>query len=180
MRIKQVLLNLQSNALKFTQKGKVEVQVSIVDGGFLEVKVIDTGIGIKQEDQTKLFQLFGFVQDEQQLNTSGIGLGLVISKNIVEQFGGNIKFESTYDEGSVFSFKVKLGQEEQLVNQLNQEEPVEDIQVLKNQEELVYEWKPKVQNMGDVKYVRDLQRNDSERHLSSIEIEESLQSLRRV
>jgi len=56
-----VLLNLQSNALKFTEKGKVEIRVSIIDGEFLEVKVIDSGIGIKQEDQAKLFKLFGFV-----------------------------------------------------------------------------------------------------------------------
>jgi len=60
-----VLLNLQSNALKFTEKGKVEIRVSIIDGEFLEVKVIDSGIGIKQEDQAKLFKLFGFVQDEK-------------------------------------------------------------------------------------------------------------------
>ena len=62
----QVLLNLQSNALKFTENGKVEIQVSIIEEGeesFLQIKVIDTGIGIKEEDKGKLFKLFGFVED---------------------------------------------------------------------------------------------------------------------
>ena len=62
----QVLLGLQSNAIKFTQKGKVEISVKIVqeqgDERFLQVSVIDTGIGIPLEDQDKLFKLFGFVQ----------------------------------------------------------------------------------------------------------------------
>ena len=65
-RIMQVLLNLQSNALKFTEKGKVEIHVSIVDKGeakFLKIDVMDSGIGIKDEDKHKLFRLFGFVQD---------------------------------------------------------------------------------------------------------------------
>jgi len=79
----QILLNLQSNALKFTERGKVEIQVSIItddlDTKFLKVDVIDTGIGIKEQDKNKLFRLFGFVQDAKQMNTSGIGLGLVIS-----------------------------------------------------------------------------------------------------
>jgi signal transduction histidine kinase len=65
-RIMQVLLGLQSNAIKFTQKGKVEISVKIVqeqgDERFLQVSVIDTGIGIPLEDQDKLFKLFGFVQ----------------------------------------------------------------------------------------------------------------------
>ena len=83
-RIMQVLLGLQSNALKFTDKGKVETIIKKVknenDEEFLRVSVVDTGIGIAQEDQNKLFKLFGFVQDQKQVNVSGIGLGLVISK----------------------------------------------------------------------------------------------------
>jgi two-component system aerobic respiration control sensor histidine kinase ArcB len=63
-RIMQVLLGLQSNALKFTEKGKVQIDVQI-DGNFLQISVIDTGIGIPLEDQDKLFKLFGFVQDDK-------------------------------------------------------------------------------------------------------------------
>ena len=66
MRIQQVILNLQSNALKFTDKGKIVIKVKtfVKDGSkHLEISVIDTGIGIKEEDQNKLFKLFGYIQD---------------------------------------------------------------------------------------------------------------------
>ena len=83
----QVLLGLQSNALKFTEKGYVKIEVAIIEDSkmrrHLEIKVIDTGVGINHEDQDKLFILFGFVQDSKQLNTNGIGLGLVIIDNLV-------------------------------------------------------------------------------------------------
>lgn len=82
-RLMQVLLNLQSNALKFTRSGKVEVRLEIVEHDeeqYLQVKVIDTGVGIPYEQQDKLFKLFGFVKDTQALNTNGIGLGLCISE----------------------------------------------------------------------------------------------------
>jgi signal transduction histidine kinase len=82
----QVLLGLQSNALKFTMKGKIEIKVEIIEEmkrgvseHFLQISVIDTGIGISKIDQNKLFKLFGFIKDQYQMNTNGIGLGLVIS-----------------------------------------------------------------------------------------------------
>ena len=83
-RIMQVLLGIQANALKFTQKGKVQTKVEILtneDGKkHLKISVIDTGIGIPKENREKLFKLFGFVQDDKNLNVNGIGLGLVISQ----------------------------------------------------------------------------------------------------
>ena len=63
---------------------------------FLRISVEDTGIGIKKEYQNKLFKLFGFVDDAQGLNTHGIGLGLVISEKIINQFDGTIALESVY------------------------------------------------------------------------------------
>ena len=78
----QVLLGLQSNALKFTKKGSVSIKVRIlVEEGqkHLEIAVVDTGVGIKHQDRNKLFKLFGFLTSEKQLNTKGIGLGLVIA-----------------------------------------------------------------------------------------------------
>lgn len=77
-RVMQVLLCLQSNALKFTRKGSVTIEVSIEDQ-YLKISVVDTGIGIPIEDQEKLFKLFGFVQSTSHLNKNGIGLGLVIA-----------------------------------------------------------------------------------------------------
>jgi signal transduction histidine kinase len=107
----QVLLGLQSNALKFTKKGKVVVRVQIVLQNlkrYIQFSVIDTGIGIAKDDQKKLFKLFGFVQDSKQMNTKGIGLGLVISEQIVTQFNGDITFESEKDVGSTFTFRFML------------------------------------------------------------------------
>ena len=60
------------------------------------ISVTDTGIGIKMKDQDKLFKLFGTLQNTRQMNTQGIGLGLVISENIVKEFGGKIALESTF------------------------------------------------------------------------------------
>ena len=68
----------------------------------------DTGIGIEYEHQDKLFKLFGFVQDSKQLNRNGIGLGLVIADNIVNQFDGKITFDSVPKEGSTFEFTFLL------------------------------------------------------------------------
>jgi signal transduction histidine kinase len=109
----QVLLNLQSNALKFTQKGKVEIKVSITEENFLKISVVDTGIGIKREDQDKLFKLFGFLRESQSMNTSGIGLGLVISQNIIKQYQGTITLDSEYGRGSTFTFALKLGKQQE-------------------------------------------------------------------
>jgi signal transduction histidine kinase len=89
----QVLLGLQSNALKFTTKGNVTIIAEIYQeetkenekegDRYLKMSVQDSGIGIKEVDKKKLFQLFGFVKDTQQLNQNGVGLGLVISEQIV-------------------------------------------------------------------------------------------------
>ena len=108
----QVLLGLQSNALKFTQKGKVETFIEIIsnkeDERFLKICVADTGIGIPAENQDKLFKLFGFIQDHRDMNVNGIGLGLMISKLIVEKFKGSISFTSREGIGSCFTFTFKL------------------------------------------------------------------------
>ena len=86
--------------------------------------MIDTGIGIKEEDQPKLFKLFGYVQDSKQMNIHGIGLGLTISKKIIDQFNGEVSMTSKEGEGSTFKFMLKLfGGEEEVIN----EEPEEEI-----------------------------------------------------
>jgi signal transduction histidine kinase len=78
---------------------------------YIKISVIDTGIGIKTEDQKKLFNLFGYIKDSEQMNIHGIGLGLVISKNIVETFGGTISLSSEYGVGSNFSFTFKINED---------------------------------------------------------------------
>ena len=103
----QVLLGLQSNALKFTRDGQVNIRVRI-ENQFLQIEVKDSGIGISEANQEKLFQLFGFLEESQSQNKNGVGLGLAISKQIVEQYEGNILLKSKLGEGSSFTFKFKI------------------------------------------------------------------------
>lgn len=99
---------------------------------------MDTGIGIPKENQDKLFKLFGFLKDHKQMNVNGVGLGLMISKLIVEKFDGNISFVSEEDQGSTFTFTFKLPS-----NKLSDYESNTENQLI-NQCELVYHWNPKV------------------------------------
>mgnify|MGYP000945542450 CR=1 FL=1 len=94
-----MLLNLYSNALKFTEKeGKILVlveQFQEFHKRTIRISVTDTGVGIRDQDKEKLFKMFGSFKDEKRMiNTNGIGLGLVISKLIVEKFNGYIDFVS--------------------------------------------------------------------------------------
>ena len=84
-----MLLNLLSNAIKFTESGWIAITASM-DHEFIKIAVKDTGSGISLENQQKLFKLFGFIQETSAQNVNGIGLGLMISRQIVEQFEGKI------------------------------------------------------------------------------------------
>lgn len=78
--------------------------------GMIEIQVVDQGIGIKTEDMDKLFKLFGFLNRTKEINTKGIGLGLHISKMIVEQLGGDIMCISEWNKGSTFTYVIALDQ----------------------------------------------------------------------
>jgi signal transduction histidine kinase len=99
---------LYSNAIKFTQNGTVKISVSIENDEFLKIQIIDTGIGISDENQKNLFKLFGFIKNTSDKTTNGIGLGLMISKQLVLQYDGSIHCESEFGIGSKFTFRVKL------------------------------------------------------------------------
>lgn len=106
-RIREVIVNLTGNALKFTDKGGVTINIGKSEGDFIRVTVVDTGRGIAKEDQKKLFQKFSQVKreiDEHQ----GTGLGLYISKNFVELHKGKIWVESEAGKGSKFIFEIPL------------------------------------------------------------------------
>jgi two-component system, sensor histidine kinase len=88
-----VLINLIGNSLKFTFKGSIIVSAIVYsefDNNFLQIMVCDTGIGIKDEDRTKIFQMFGKLEATAKINTTGVGLGLSICKKIVEGLDGQI------------------------------------------------------------------------------------------
>ncbi len=106
-RITQVFLNLIGNAIKFTDAGEVRVQVATADGAFL-VAVADTGPGIAQEDQAKIFEEFHQVDSSSTRAKGGTGLGLAIVKRIVELHGGRIWVESSLGKGSTFWFTLPI------------------------------------------------------------------------
>ncbi len=107
IRIRQVLLNLIGNAVKFTDQGSVTLSVS-AEPPLLHFRVIDTGIGIKAEDLDGLFNAFRQVDAQKNRKVHGTGLGLSISKNLVEIMGGNLSVDSVYMQGSVFHVLIPL------------------------------------------------------------------------
>ena len=110
LRIRQVIINLLTNAVKYSEKGQVVLKLGqkyeIQKGFLLVVTVKDTGIGIKKEDQEKLFDSFARVDALKNRGVEGTGLGLTITKRIVDQMGGNIKLISTYGKGSEFTIEI--------------------------------------------------------------------------
>lgn len=112
-RIKQVLNCLLSNAIKFTSEGGVRVKVTTIDGDepdktTLRMAVVDSGIGISEANMSKLFIRFSQVDASDTRKYGGSGLGLVITKQIVELMGGNISVQSTEDVGSTFIVEIPL------------------------------------------------------------------------
>ncbi|MGH7325195.1 MAG: sensor histidine kinase, partial [Candidatus Rokuibacteriota bacterium] len=108
-KIKQILLNLLSNALKFTPEGgRVAVKALLADGS-VEIAVIDTGIGIAAEDQEAIFEEFRQVGNDYARKREGTGLGLTLAKKFVELHGGTIWVKSEVGKGSVFTFTLPVG-----------------------------------------------------------------------
>ena len=112
LRLQQVLINLVANAIKFTQQGSVTLTVSIQRISLSQIcllfSVSDTGIGIALDDQDKLFQAFSQVDGSHTRQYGGTGLGLVISKELVELMGSEISVDSQKNQGSTFSFSLLL------------------------------------------------------------------------
>jgi len=108
IRIKQVLLNLLSNATKFTPtEGKIWISTK-VDGDFCQVSVVDSGIGIKKEDKERIFEAFTQGDTLPDKEREGTGLGLTLTRQFVEMNGGSIWLESEYGKGSNFTFTLPL------------------------------------------------------------------------
>ncbi len=136
MRVKQVILNLLTNSVKYTKEGFVEFRVrSVIKDDIIRliISVEDSGIGIKKENIEKLFTKFERLGVERETTTEGTGLGLAITKKLVEMMGGNVAVQSIYGKGSIFTLsidqKIVTGSElEKLIeNEKNEEKPSDEV-----------------------------------------------------
>jgi CheY-like chemotaxis protein len=113
LRLRQILLNLLSNAVKFTLKGKITVDISVFkdEDKFITLKftIADTGIGISEANQLKIFNSFEQTLRETKYSHGGTGLGLAIVKQLVELQGGSISVESKEKKGSTFTIILRFG-----------------------------------------------------------------------
>ena len=112
LRLSQILINLVGNAVKFTAKGSVAVEVSSAEGDqgktVLTFRVTDTGIGMREDELRQIFEPFTQADESTTREYGGTGLGLSISKKLVDLMNGSISAESREGEGSTFWFTVAL------------------------------------------------------------------------
>jgi signal transduction histidine kinase len=112
-RLKQILINLIGNAIKYTPKGRVEVIIAEKSRGkTLEIKIKDTGIGMSAKDREKLFQKFYRVQNAATKEITGTGLGLWITKQLVELMGGTIMVDSMENSGTQFTIEFPVAKKQ--------------------------------------------------------------------
>jgi signal transduction histidine kinase len=106
-RLKQILINLIGNAIKYTENGTVTVHTGR-QGNYVWVAIVDTGIGIALEDLPKVFERFWRADASRNSSTGGSGIGMALTKRLVELHGGKIEVESTIGKGSIFRFTLPI------------------------------------------------------------------------
>lgn len=162
-RLEQVFINLISNAVKYTEKGYIEVQGTKinedVNSYLLRFCIIDTGIGIKREDTIKIFKEFEQASDPTIKEKEGAGLGLPLVKKIIESMGGKIWVESSYGLGTKFFFEIKLLK--------NRNDIVSKLPEKNNQEKQISTLTNKVLLVDDNKIINEI----TSKILSEIDIE---------
>ncbi|MBQ6968363.1 MAG: response regulator [Lachnospiraceae bacterium] len=113
IRLKQIITNILTNAVKYTEEGSITLTMDYEKTGDSElelyVSVKDTGIGIKEEDQEKLFKAFERIEEKRNRTIEGTGLGMNITQSLLSMMGSSLEVNSVYGEGSEFSFKLKQG-----------------------------------------------------------------------
>lgn len=129
-KVKQIVLNLLTNAAKYTDEGSIEFNVTCINRQdtkkcLLYIAVKDTGRGIKKEDISKLFNKFERIDEDRNTTIEGTGLGLAITKNLAEMMGGKITVDSKFEEGSVFRVYI----EQDIISMEVPESNTEEIQI---------------------------------------------------
>jgi signal transduction histidine kinase len=107
-KVRQILVNLAANAVKFTERGEVSLCSRMLDSGFVEFVVRDTGIGIEQEYLGRIFDPFWRAEDIHGGGAGGTGLGLSVSQRLAHLLGGELMVRSTKGKGSVFTLRLPL------------------------------------------------------------------------
>lgn len=136
VRIRQILVNLLNNAVKYTEKGGITFSIGGDVSGdevVLHFSVKDTGIGIKEEDLSKLFSAFERIEENRNRNVEGTGLGINITTQLLELMGSKLKVESVYGEGSTFSFD--------LVQKITEREPIGNMEKRFQEETREFQYK---------------------------------------
>ena len=180
LRIKQVLINLINNAIKFTEKGNIIVRVMLEkktnSSALIKVSITDTGIGLTKQEQDKLFQAFSQADNTTARRYGGTGLGLVISKKIVETMGGQIGVESSHKKGSTFwfTFWSEINEETETKNippmlenkniLICEQHPITKLNI-KHQ---LLEWQIKVKETTNIDYIED-QIKQTEQHNATLD-----------
>lgn len=151
-RLEQVLLNLGSNAIKFTNEGIIELQIKLAectdDQATLSFSVSDTGIGMTPAQLSKLFTPFVQADDKTSRKYGGTGLGLVISHSLVDKMGGNIRVVSTPNVGSTFSFYLRFALPESAPLSRSQAINRSRVLVLEDQPIVAHHWRLMLESMG--------------------------------
>jgi signal transduction histidine kinase/ActR/RegA family two-component response regulator len=134
LRFGQILINLFGNAIKFTEAGFINMQTQVLsedeDGLMLRIEVEDSGIGISDEDQSRLFTAFEQADSTTTRKYGGTGLGLAISKRLVQLMGGEMGVKSILGQGSLFWFTVRLGKADPLQAEALEDEPRESLELV--------------------------------------------------
>jgi len=132
LRLSQVITNLISNAIKFTNNGTIDITIDKLTKRTVRFEIKDTGIGLKNEEQKRLFKPFSQADGSTSREYGGTGLGLAISKQLVEMMNGKIWVESIYNQGSTFIFEIEL--EELKCSSIENNKIIHEKQELENKE----------------------------------------------
>ncbi len=141
LRLSQVLINLINNAIKFTHEGKVELKIESINNDHMKFSVIDTGIGISDKQKISLFQAFNQLDNSTTRKYGGSGLGLSISKQLIELMDGHIGLKSVLHKGSDFFFEILLakGDVNKVAFKRHEQTKVQDLSLFENKHILLVE-----------------------------------------